>query len=74
MSPQNMDNLKVFCNIQWFFLLFHQGFFLVVPLLMLRHEIKLDNVPPGYVYLCRICRQVQALVMFKSNEERTELV
>ena len=71
---QSVDNLTVVCNLQWFFFLFHQSFFMMVPLMMLNHEIQLANIPPGYTYLSQIWRQAQALIMARRNQDRTELV
>ena len=47
---------------------------MMVPLMMLNHEIQLANIPPGYTYLSQIWRQAQALIMARSNQDRTELV
>jgi hypothetical protein len=35
------------CNVQWFFFLFHQIFFALVPGLMLRYEMILGNPQSG---------------------------
>ena len=45
------------CNVQWFFFLFHQIFFALVPGLMLRYEMILENPQSGVLYLRQISEQ-----------------
>ena len=60
------------CNIQWFFFLFHQLFFALVPGLMLRYEVTLGNSPSGASYLFTCWDKIKGLT--SSRDDRTELM
>ena len=64
------------CNVQWFFFLFHQIFFALVPGLMLRYEMILGNPQSGVLYLRQISEQSwnKIKALSTSREDRTELV
>ena len=56
---QNLESevMEALCNVQWFFFLFHQIFFALVPGLMLRYEMILGNPQSGVLYLRQISEQ-----------------
>ena len=60
------------CNIQWFFFLHHQLFFVLVPGLMLRYEVVLGNPQSGVLHLLACWNKIKTLST--STEDRTELV
>ena len=68
-----MDNMTILCNIQWFFFLIHQGFFVLVPMVLLHHEVNMENIPPGYNHMIMLKNSIKSLI-FSNNEDTTELV
>ena len=75
---QNLESevMEALCNVQWFFFLFHQIFFALVPGLMLRYEMILGNPQSGVLYLRQISEQSwnKIKALSTSREDRTELV
>lgn len=70
----DIDKMTTICNFQWFFFLFHQFFFVFVPCLMLKHEVKVENPPVGNDILNRILDKISLLAAISIRDDRTELM